>query len=358
MRPVAGAQLPATGHRQPATGNHPPTTMLNKLQTTLNPAWYQGHHRRPPYFEGWYFKLIDATGANRYAIIPGIFKSGRPHAFVQVLDGQSGAATYHEFPPDAFWAATDRFEIRVGDNQFSPQGIRLALESAEQAIQGEVRFSAWQPWPVTLRSPGVMGWYAWVPTMECYHGVLSFDHELSGGLAIDGKSVDFGGGRGYVEKDWGQSFPQAWIWLQSNHFERPGVCLTGSIAIIPWRRTQFNGHIVGLWLNGRLYPFTTYSGARVVKLAVDEDTVQWVLRSKTHQLAILARRGATSHYGLLKGPTRQEMGKRVAESLTAVATLQLCELHGRKEREIFAGNGRYAGLEVHNVERLLVAGGW
>ena len=23
-----------------------------------------------------------------------------------------------------------------------------------------------------------MGWYAWVPFMECYHGVLSLDHTI------------------------------------------------------------------------------------------------------------------------------------------------------------------------------------
>ena len=36
------------------------------------------------------------------------------------------------------------------------------------------------------------------------------------------------GGRGYIEKDWGQAFPRAWIWTQSNHFgaDAPGTSLT------------------------------------------------------------------------------------------------------------------------------------
>ena len=34
---------------------------MSRLKTTLNPAWFQGRHKREPYFEGWYFKLIDAT---------------------------------------------------------------------------------------------------------------------------------------------------------------------------------------------------------------------------------------------------------------------------------------------------------
>ena len=66
------------------------------------------------------------------------------------------------------------------------------------------------------------------------HGVLGFDHAIQGVLAIDDQAVDFSGGRGYIEKDWGQSFPEAWVWFQTNHFERAGVYLTASVANIPW----------------------------------------------------------------------------------------------------------------------------
>ena len=325
--------------------------MLRRVRTTLNPAWYQGAGRQRPYFEGWYFKLVDAATQQRYAIIPGVFKSADPHAFIQVLNGQTGAAHYHRFPPESFWAAADKFEVHIGGSRFGADGLTLAIDTPEQTVRGAVRLGDLQPWPVTLTAPGIMGWYAWVPTMECYHGVVSLDHVLYGGLEVDGAAVDFGGGRGYIEKDWGQSFPQAWVWLQSNHFEQTGVCLTGSVAIIPWRRTSFNGFIVGLWVDGRLYRFATYTGAEVAELAITDDAVQWVLRDKSYQLSILARRGAASQYGLLKGPTTLEMGKRVEETLTATVEVELREAGGG--RVVFAGNGRCAGLEVYNPAALL-----
>ncbi|MBP6469402.1 MAG: hypothetical protein KBE23_08760 [Chloroflexi bacterium] len=325
--------------------------MLRSVRTTLNPAWYQGARRQRPYFEGWYFKLVDAATQQRYAIIPGLFKSGDPHAFIQVLNGQTGTAHYHRFAPEMFWAADNKFEIHIGGSRFAADGLTLDIDTSEQTVRGEVRLGDLQPWPVALTAPGIMGWYAWVPTMECYHGVVSLDHALSGSLVVDGTAVDFSGGRGYIEKDWGKSFPQAWVWLQSNHFEQSGVCLTGSIAIIPWQRTSFNGFIVGLWVDGRLYRFATYTGAKVAELAITDDAVQWVLRDKRHQLSILARRGATSLYGLLKGPTTLEMGKRVEETLTATVEVQLCEVGSG--REVFAGNGRCAGLEVYNPAALL-----
>lgn len=322
------------------------------LQTTLNPAWYHGHERKAPFFEGWYYKIVDASGQNRFAIIPGVFLSQNPHAFVQVLDGRSGAAYYHEYKQSCFWAARDRFEVHIGANRFNQTQLHLYIERPTQTIEGELHFHDTTPWPVSWQAPGVMGWYAWVPTMECYHGVLSLDHAISGSLTIDGEMVDFNGGRGYMEKDWGQSFPSAWVWLQSNHFETPGTSLTGSIAVIPWRRSSFRGFTVGLWHEEQLYRFATYTGATTASLTVTDEQVQWTLRDKRHQLQIVAQRGAQSDFGLLKGPDTMEMGKRVAESLTAVLHVQLADISGGQERLLFEGSGRCAGLEVHNATDL------
>jgi tocopherol cyclase len=70
--------------------------MLETLRTSLHPAWYQGHRRKPPYFEGWYYKIVDRSEQHRYAIIPGVFRGNEKaarHAFLQVLDGMTGQAT-------------------------------------------------------------------------------------------------------------------------------------------------------------------------------------------------------------------------------------------------------------------------
>jgi hypothetical protein len=195
-----------------------------------------------------------------------------------------------------------------------------------------------------------MGWYAWIPTMECYHGVVSLDHAIGGSLIWNRNSIDFSGGRGYIEKDWGQSFPSAWIWMQSNHFEEVGTSLTASIAMIPWRRTRFRGFIVGLWHQCALYRFATYTGAETLSLKLDEQKVEWVMQGETagglHRLHILAKRGEA---GILAGPSTVDMGKRVAESLTAEITVRLTHLQPGDEITIFEGTGKFGGLEVHNV---------
>ena len=47
-----------------------------------------------------------------------------------------------------------------------------------------------------------MGWYGYMPFMECYHGILSMHHTISGELIYNDKTIDFNEGIGYTAKDW------------------------------------------------------------------------------------------------------------------------------------------------------------
>jgi len=44
-----------------------------------------------------------------------------------------------------------------------------------------------------------MGWYAFVPGMECYHGILSMDHAVEGFIEVNGIRKDLNGGGLYRE---------------------------------------------------------------------------------------------------------------------------------------------------------------
>ena len=321
---------------------------MNFITSILNPAVYHGHQKSPPFFEGWYYKLISAGESEKVAIIPGIFLGEDGYAFIQVLDGNTGEVEFIKFPSDQFAAGKQEFSVHIQDNTFQLDSIQLDIHRPDFRIKGRLSFTGVTGWPVSLTSPGIMGWYAWVPKMECYHAVLGFDHEIHGVLEINNRQIDFTGGRGYIEKDWGPSFPRGYAWMQTNHFPVPGVCLTASIALIPWLGSAFRGFIVGLWIKGKLYRFATYTGAKTEHLEISDSAVVWHIRDRKHRLEIRARRGIT---GDLKGPTRQDMGMRVAESLVAQIETRLETSDGDV---IFEGTGRNAGLEVAgDIERLL-----
>lgn len=323
---------------------------MSMIRRVLNPAWYHGHRARPPFFEGWYYKLVDPSGRHKLAIIPGIFRGHAhqdSHAFIQILDGVTSASHYASYPTTAFWAKPGAFDVRIAGSRFDLQQFELDIDQSEVKISGEIRLGPLTPWPVSLLSPGIMGWYAWIPMMECFHGVLSMDHELAGTLHYNGVEIDLTGGRGYLEKDWGRAFPRGYIWFQSNHFGQPGTSLTASIAIIPWIRRPFPGFIIGLLHDGTLYRFATYNGARISHLTIDDDLVQWTVRRRELTLEMVARR---AHGGILQAPTLDGMDRRIAESMNSQVEIRLT----RKGVVIFSDTGAHAGLEVAgDLDRLL-----
>jgi len=321
---------------------------MSRFGRIWNPAEFQGVGVTRRYFEGWYFKHVDAAQRTIVSVIPGVSYSADGtvnHAFVQIVPSR-GEAHYFVFPIDQFSAdPSSPFHIRIGANSFSREGIVLDLHDAGRHVTGEISYEEWRPWPVTAFSPGIMGWYRFVPRMETYHGVLSMDHGLAGSLSVDGERVDFAGGRGYIEKDWGRSFPSSWIWAQSNSFQRPGVSISVSVAKVPWMTGAFVGNIAGLLLDGQLHRFTTYTGARPIAVETGPNEAHITLADKHEELDIHVHGCAAL---VLKAPVLGSMESRAVESLGGSIDVSLRTLRGGRGGVTFAGTGVCAGIEVMN----------
>ena len=317
------------------------------LRGIRHPEAFHGKGVTKGFFEGWYVKLVSPDQKHGWAVIPGIFRgNGKDEAFVQVLDGGSGRSWYHRFDHDDFEASDSHFEVRVGPNRFSKSGVHLDLPQ----LSGSMSFATeLDPWPVKPLSPGIMGWYGLMPFMECFHGIVSFGHFLEGKLQIEGKTADFSGGRGYIEKDWGEAFPAGYVWLHSNHFSTDSsASFIGSVAIIPFLKREFRGYIVGLKHSGKLHRWATYNRSRELQLKVDDNHINWTVAGPDGTLEISAER---VRGGLLHAPLRTAMHQRVEESLDAKVHLRHLDKSGRV---IFEDTGTTAGLEVFGeIERLL-----
>jgi len=295
--------------------------MIPLIKRTLTPGCYHGNPGKAPFFEGWYYKCVDAAADHVFAVIPGIVQSKKnPHAFIQIFNGKTGQSFYIPYPVEKFNHLTNQFDIRIANNHFTENYCELDIQHGELNCSGHLEFANIKPWPVRLRSPGIMGWYAWVPFMECFHGVLSMDHRIQGKLQINDESIDFTNGRGYIEKDWGQAFPQAWFWMQSNHFSTTGTSLTGSLAIIPWIKHPFPGFIFGVLHDGVLFKFTTWNGTKITKLSYEEPMLELVLENKKHLLRVKAVANSSSE---LIAPSLDGMTRTIQESLNAVIRIKL-----------------------------------
>jgi len=322
--------------------------MINKIKTFYNSEQFQGWNKKRKYFEGWYYKVINADETKAFAFIPGVAmdEAGNKQSFIQVLDGKKQTAVYHKFDFKQFLTQRGDFKISIQQNQFTKDSVILNLPD----IKGSLQFTNLVPWTKSLFSPGIMGPFSYVPFMECYHGIVSLDHSIKGQLEIDGETVDFTGGRGYTEKDWGQSFPSAYTWMQSNHFSSQGISVKASVAKIPWIGSSFVGFIAGVWIYDRLIQFTTYNKSVLRKSKIDATKVELIIENKNYRIEILARRNKST---TLASPILGLMDGRIEESMTTMLEVVVTDM--KTQQSIFNDTGRNAGLEVAgNIQDIII----
>ena len=310
------------------------------------PIVFQGNLNKNRYFEGWYFKHVSFDREHVFSFIPGIAltKKGK-HAFIQVIDGISGKTWNVVYPLSEFSFSKKLFDISVGKSHFSTKGIQLDIESESIKAKGEIHYSDIVSYPSSILSPGIMGWYSFVPFMECKHGIGSVLHHLKGSLSINYTEINFTEGTGYIEKDWGTSFPESWIWLHCNTFNNSKSSFTFSVAKIPWLGSFFIGHICFLYLNGKFYLFATYNGSKITKLEFQPPVLEIEIRNKTHFIKVKAVQNKS---GILKAPVVGEMNRMIKESVDSAIEIELYENDGKL---IYSDAGTRAGLEI--IEKIL-----
>ncbi|MHB1452328.1 MAG: tocopherol cyclase family protein [Saccharofermentanales bacterium] len=318
------------------------------LKYIRNPIYFQGRKRSKDYFEGWYFKQVSADLRSTVSVIPGISKDvSDSHSFIQTiihLTDASGDAFlethYYRFPIGEFNCIDEPFSLTIGKNRFTRDGMALDLADGDFSLSGSVGFSGFTKIRTGPLHPNIMGFFAYLPFMECYHGIVSMDHDLQGSLLFKGREIAFDGGRGYIEKDWGTSFPKEYIWLQSNHFEKPQSSIMCSVAHIPFGAFSFQGFICNLTTDGKEYRFATYNGSRLVKLEYTEEALDLRITKGGLIFEVKARMLGG---GLLKAPKLGSMHHTIKEGLSGTVGVRL----SRKTGEIiFEGNGDPCGIEL------------
>jgi len=311
------------------------------LRRLYNPEIFQGNLKKKNYFEGWYFKQVTQDRSYTFSFIPGVsLVENEPHAFIQIMNGFTRSTDYIKYPLKEFTWDKRKLFLKVGSSTFTDSGITLDIENETIKLAGKIDFSNVIRYPKTILSPGIMGWYSFIPFMECNHGIVSVNHDLRGGISINGNKIDFTGGKGYIEKDWGVSFPEAWIWIQSNNFKEHDTSFSFSIAKIPWMGKFFIGFIAFLYLHGKFYMFSTYNKSVVSEIKHDREAVEITVRNRMNILNIKVIKNSFEE---LIAPVSGEMSRTIKESVDSEVHLKLIDKDNNLQYE---GTGKNVGLEI------------
>ena len=314
---------------------------LKKLNKT---SIFQGNKQKKNYFEGWYFKMVSENDSSIISIIPGISISEdglEQHAFIQMIDGVSATTHYFTFPIEEFSFSKKNFAISIGENYFSKDLLKVNLQNDSTHINGEIKMENLTSYSTgRIFNHSIMGWYRFVPKMECYHGVVSLNHSLNGLLSVNEKTHNFTNGKGYIEKDWGSSMPSTWIWLQSNNFKAKNSSFMLSVANVPWRNKSFNGFLGFYYLDTKVHRFATYKSTKLEVQILDENTLKISIYNRKYTFIIDAHRNSM---GILKAPSSGSMDRRIPESVDAKMKITV---FNNKGIEIHQDSTSISGMEM------------
>lgn len=309
---------------------------------------FRGKRKNKTYFEGWYFKQVSSDAKSIISIIPGVSQDCLDtHSFIQIITdlGRTGnrrmlTTCYLKYAIDDFRYKKNPFRLMIGDNLFDRNGIVLNIKNDDYNIKGNVRFSQFTKIHRNITSPSAMGYFAYFNFMECNHDIISMNHSLKGKVDINGEIIDLKDGRGYIEKDWGTSFPSEYIWLQSNHFEVNNTSIMISVARIPFLGLEFQGFICNLILDGREFRFATYNNSKIIKYICSGDSINIIISKGKQQLIIKAK--ICDYLGILKAPINGGMDKMIKEGLAGYVDIKLLY----DSYPMFEGRGNPCAIEV------------
>jgi len=312
---------------------------MKRLFLMKNPDLFQGEKQlteNKDYFEGWYFKNTNKDSG--ISFIPGInIENSKPNAFVQVITNNESHFINYDIKDFEFTHTP--FIIKIGNNLFSKEGIHIDIKTDELDINGEVQYSNNKNISTDAINPNIMGPFSYVPFMECNHAILSMQSNANGSIEINNTIMNFDNDMGYIEKDWGNSFPKSYIWCQGNNFKSSNASFMLSVADVPFKMFKFRGVICVLMVGDKEYKFTTYNNARLVEFEVKDNSLNVTLKKGDIYINIQAKHENAQK---LAAPVKGKMGKDIFESITSAITVTLKQ----GNNIIFSETSTNCGLEI------------
>lgn len=317
------------------------------IRTLYRPEVFQGSLDKKNYFEGYFFKLVSQDTKEILSIIPGVSLEGEdPHAFIQILRKSDGKSYYVRYPLKKFSYNKKVLFLQIGENIFTQSYIRFNIEEDNLNICGVVWFDNLQAVDNKILRPGIMGPFRFLPFMECYHGVVSMNHNLKGTISINHQPINFTGGKGYIEKDWGTNFPKAYAWMQSNNFVDPNLSIMLSVAHIPCMKRYFRGFLACISIEDKTRIFTTYTGAKIKKFTVQDNALYLEIKQGKEKIEVRMTKGEGKE---LIAPQKGVMERIIHESLESTMELKIYY----KERLVTHQYTTVAAMELSGEIELL-----
>lgn len=281
-------------------------------------------HKKAPCFEGFYLKTAKKDGTT-LVVICGFAKSKeKSHAFIQVST-QSLETFYFEYPLYELKINEEAFNFSIRNNEFSQNGIYIK----ENDCEVDLTFSDFTFWNRTYLNPSIMGVLAYVPFVECKHDIISPSLTVLGHANLKAETLIFDNTSGYIDKNWGRSFPKDYFWGHISNFENPSVSIQFAKAKPKWLFWKIPVYIGFLRLNHEIHLFKSWKKGKMTLTNVGQDEV--LLQNRKFKIKIKFENGRPLN---LKAPIEGKLDHLILERAGILTRVTIYKLNSIGDDQI------------------------
>jgi len=353
--------------------------LLVFLLTPSSANQYDPHlyPRSGPFFEGWYFRFIDFDNKRSFGSLFGTVlpqdatKVQRP-AYIGLLKNLREDRTLKDlncFPDinDVSVTVGDGEAVTKDPNYKSPASfvwsagasgcgsVEVKPDSASVNVTfGNVHFEAQIGAPVAwdAAGSGPMGRLGWVPFIPLSWFVYSLGSPVLEYKWLDLDSGQAYTGRGFVhmEKNWGNSFPEGWIWTQGMSSDGQ-ASFAGTYGPVGFGPVSVPGHLVGYRNNNKGISIDFRPDNSIISISYDgcQGYTNMTLKSVTRKVEINIWTSPSTYSNCLYGPMYNGFRKACQESFVAHAQIVVSKMSWFNWKVIDSQQMDFAALEFGGV---------
>jgi hypothetical protein len=304
--------------------------MLEKYK----PNSIRGTFERNKFFEGWFQKVYSKAHKASFILIYGYatHNSDDEFGFLQVLiPNQVPELVY--FPKNEVSCDIEKHIFRMGNNLLTTELIRIDING----LRIDLNLKSSQPFRTFKNS---MGYTYFIPNLPCYHSVLNTAQSVSGEIQHKGLCYTLDHEMGYLEKNWGTTFPESYFWVHAIDPNNPAISLLFSRAKIVWLGKTYIKHVGYFCFDGQQIELRELKNFSVSNSNLGPENRSIQIRSASAHLDLALEYGREV---LFKGPKDGALSRIIQHQTDASIKVSLI-YENRSHQFQMVGNFEDIGL--------------
>ncbi|GEM_PF-3455315 len=293
-------------------------------------------------FEGYYYKISDRQGQITVFIVGICKRQGEAFSFLQVAHHESATPQLYKYPLSALLASQTDVSFQLGNNQFSVDGIYIS----EKDCSVNLTFHTVSSWKRTMINPSIMGPLAYVPGVECKHDIIASHLYATGDCRMGGKKIHFHRADGYIDKNWGTSFPSSYYWGHAHAFTSSNLSVQFAKGKPKWGLIQPAVNVGFMRLNNNIITFSSHNGGKIYLQNASDKQTLIVLENRKWKIELIIHDASTTP---LYAPHKGSLNQSILESIGGYSELTIFRKQRTKDlNKVLKDHSQSTTFERHN----------